>query len=61
MENDEKAQDQAVKELANQAHSEPGSKEHEEARERRAAAEAELTKHKKQLTASDRALDISDR
>ena len=44
---DKEAQNQAVKELANQAHSEPGSKEHEEARERRADAEAKLTKEKK--------------
>jgi hypothetical protein len=45
--NDKQAQEQAVKELANQAHAEEGSKECEEAKERRAAAEAQLTKDKK--------------
>jgi hypothetical protein len=38
------AQDRAVKELANQAHAEPGSREEEEAKERRANAEEKLTK-----------------
>jgi hypothetical protein len=43
---DKHAQERAVKELANQAHAEPGSKECEEAEDRRAEVEAQLTKDK---------------
>ena len=37
------AQDRAVKELANQAHAKPGSDEENQAKERRADAEKQLT------------------
>jgi hypothetical protein len=40
------AQDSAVKELANQAHTKPGSPEENQAKERRADAEKQLTNAK---------------